>query len=112
MQTQFPSMEIISIIQKLSPSFWQQPNHCHNYAELAFVTDGIGCFTINNISIPVKKGSIILIPPHLYHCFHDYSAEIAGILYYCLLFSGFSISCDELRAPRLYNICGRVYEGL
>lgn len=82
MQTQFPSTEIISIIQKLSPSFWQQPNHCHNYAELAFVTDGIGCFTINNISIPVKKGSIILIPPHLYHCFHDYSAET---LEYCII---------------------------
>lgn len=84
MQTTVSSLEIVSIVQKLSPSLWQHPNHCHDYAELAFITGGSGFFVINNLSVPVKRGILILIPPHTYHYF--YSNSIVTLEYNIISF--------------------------
>lgn len=43
------------------------PEHKHRFYEIIIYTDGTGCFSLNDLSLPVSKGTIIVVPPGMEH---------------------------------------------
>ena len=49
------------------PSGFSTPDHTHRAEEIATVLRGSGCITIEDTTIEVAPGSLVVTPPHAHH---------------------------------------------
>ena len=85
MQAVIPSLQLIHAVSNLSTDTLQQLRNQHEFYEAAFVTNGEGFFRVNDLSISISRGTVLLVPPNLIHTF--YSAAFSDLEYSVIAFT-------------------------
>lgn len=62
-----PDAQLLYVTRATSDNDWHSMEHSHYFAELFFVTSGVGHIQIDNQKIRVRKNDLILINPNVPH---------------------------------------------
>lgn len=65
--TEFP----VIVVNVLSGRHNNRCFHEHNTMELAIITEGNGLHIFNGNEAPIRKGDVLLIPPHVIHAYEN-----------------------------------------
>lgn len=84
------SFRLLSISSSKFENDWTSFPHSHQFTEIFFITSGSGQIQIENETIPVHAGSLILIGPQVLHT--EFSNPSDPLNYYVLGVEGLKIN--------------------
>lgn len=86
--------------QRLSPAAARP--HYHESFELCLVLDGTANFSFKGLSIPVQRGSLMIVPPHCMHHSTTDNRDVYSDI--ALLFQPTAVSAVFHRYPKVFSV--------
>lgn len=86
--------QLLSISLSKDEADWKNIYHTHHFTEIFYVVDGKGLFMLKDQPhLPIEKGDLIIIPPHMEHTERSVSGR--PLEYYVLGIDGIALLSED-----------------